>query len=126
MAIYKRDAVLPDWEPMPWTMASKDADKQEQGFHERAMKPTVWQKIRWNRVPEGGIFGHSADLLRSKDVSWFTSFEEEDYILIDNTWFGFPDPPRWGLASRRSGQDTLPWQHWGHFPDVPLAWILKD
>ncbi|WP_430415621.1 hypothetical protein [Parasphingorhabdus sp.] len=126
MDIYKRDAVLPDWEPVPWTMGSEAADKQEQGFHERALKQIVWQKILWDKIPESGIFGHQMNFLQSEDISYFASLDGEDLILIDNIWFGFPDPPRWGVASRPTGENGLPWQHWGHFPDLPETWQLED
>ncbi|WP_109353971.1 hypothetical protein [Sphingorhabdus sp. EL138] len=125
MAIYKRNAVFPDWEPVPWTKVWSAADRQEEGFHERALKQIAWQKIRWEDLPEGGIFGHQKDWLQSKDISHFTTLNGEDLFLIDNTWFGFPDPPRWGLVSRLPVQNELPWQHWGHFPDLPTAWQLE-
>jgi hypothetical protein len=50
----------------------------------------------------------------------------EDLLLIRNIWFGFPDPPEWGLASRPTGMSDADWKHWGHFPDIPEAWVLPS
>ncbi|MEO0441253.1 MAG: hypothetical protein AAF067_10285 [Pseudomonadota bacterium] len=124
MSIYKRDAVNPEWEPVPWNARGHKADAQEKAFHERALKPIVWRKIDWERIPEGGLFGFSKEDLQSRDISWFAEHDGEELLLIDNIWFGFPDPPRWGLAWRPAGQAEAKWQHLGHFPDLPKAWCL--
>ena len=122
MAIYKRDEVLPDWEPSPWPMVTDAAEAQELGFHKRAQMPIGWEPIPWKSFPEQGIFGHAKDWLSSVDAAYFASFGGEDLLLIDNTWFGWPDPPRWGLASRPCGRHDRQWDRWGHFPDLPAAW----
>jgi hypothetical protein len=122
MSIYKRDDVFPQWEPVPWTSKGKAADEQERGFHQRALKPLLWEKIPWDQFPDSGIFGHQKAWLLEKDIQHFATFDGEDLFLIDNNWFGFPDPPRWGLVSRPVRQPEIAWQHWGHFPDLPDAW----
>lgn len=125
MSIYKRDDVLPDWEPVPWTSRGSKADDQEKGFHQRALKCIEWTRIDWDAVPSSGIFGQDEDWLRSRDISWYANHEGEQLFLIDNTWFEFPDPPRWGLVSRPVGKPDAQWKHWGHFPDLPKAWKLE-
>lgn len=122
MGIYRRDTHFPKWEPIPWELAGRKADAQERGFHERALKPLVWTKVDWKNFPAEGIFGQDRDWFVSNDIAYVTTFDSEDLILIDNTWFGFPDPPRWGLASRAEG--TTDWQLWGSFPDLPKAWTV--
>ena len=122
MAVYKRDQVSPDWEPSPWPMDTGAADEQERGFRTRAQMPIRWEPIPWEAFPEQGISGYAKDWLASIDAAHFASFGDEDLILIDNTWFGWPDPPRWGLASRPCGQHDRKWDRWGHFPDLPTAW----
>lgn len=117
MSIYIPDDIHPEWEPAPWPMKPVAADKQELGFHRRAQ-----MAIKWNAIPEHGVFGHVKDWLLSVDAAFYATTDEEDLLLIDNTWFGWPDPPRWGLASRPLGQHQTAWQSWGHFPAFPTAW----
>ena len=122
MTIYQRDEILPEWEPAPWPMDAHAADKQEQGFHRRSQMPIDWQSIPWKAFPTEGIFGHSKEWLSDVDAAFFATFEGEDLLLIDNTWFGWPDPPRWGLASRPHGHANMQWERWGYFPELPPAW----
>lgn len=44
-SIYRRDGVLPEWEPNPWDRLGADEDAQELGFHERAIKPISWKQV---------------------------------------------------------------------------------
>jgi len=122
MSIYCRDEVSPEWEPSPWPIDAEAADEQERGFHQRAQMFIGWAVIPWRDFPPEGLFGHEKDRLASSDVAYFASIDAEDFFLVDNTWHGFPDPPRWGLISCRDGQ----WKHWGHFPKLPSAWDVPD
>lgn len=40
-SIYRRDGVLPEWQPNPWDIQGAAVDAQELGFHERAIKPIL-------------------------------------------------------------------------------------
>lgn len=122
MSIYRRDEISPEWEPAPWLMDGHAADQQELGFHARAQLAIRWTPIPWTAFPAEGIFGHASDWLSSANAAFFATVGEEDFLLIDNIWSGWPDPPRWGLASRAKGQNHLSWERWGHFPDLPAAW----
>jgi hypothetical protein len=124
MSIYHRDDILPEWEPAPWPMGAEAADEQEQGFHHRAQMLIIWEAIPWKTFPADGIFGHQKDWLTGVDAAFFATHGDEDLLLIDNTWSGWPDPPRWGLASRPHGHNNMQWARWGHFPDLPSAWQL--
>ena len=124
MGIYKRDGVNPEWEPVPWKAVGPQADAQEMGFHQRAMKPLVWTKVDWSNFPDEGIFGKSRDYLLERDVAYVTTFDGEDLVLTQGLWHGFPDPPEWGLLSRVAGEESAKWEHWGHFPVLPVAWRL--
>ena len=126
MNIFKRSDVDPDWEPVPWWTNGKGADEQERGFRQRALKPLLWKKIHWDQFPEAGIFGQHRSWLQGKDIERFATIDGEDLFVIDNTWFGFPDPPRWGLVSRPIDQAESAWQHWKHFPVLPESWQLPD
>ncbi|WP_034158791.1 hypothetical protein [Sphingomonas sp. ERG5] len=125
MAIYRRDAIAPEWEPAPWPMAADAADAQERGFHRRATTPIVWQRLPWKTFPPEGIFGEQEDWFRAADVEFFASFGGEDLLLIQNCWFGWPDPPEWGLASRPGGEG-VDWARWGHFRDLPTSWEMPN
>ena len=124
MSIYRRDVVSPEWEPVPWTMAGDAADEQERGFHERALKPIQWQRLPWKAFPPEGIFDHDKDWFLSVDAGFFASTDDEDLLLIQNTWHGFPDPPEWGLVSRPTHRADVAWSRWGHFPDLPVNWVV--
>jgi hypothetical protein len=127
MSLYKRHAVAPEWEPIPRIMFGAWANAQERGFHERALKPLMWERIPFSTLPDEGLFGHSRDWFVERDIICFTSFDGEDLLLIRNSWFGFPDPPEWGLASRRGDGIFSRWKMWGHFPELPAAWTVpKD
>ena len=124
MSIYRRDEILPEWEAVPWGMKGAEADAQEAGFQARALKRIQWQAIAWQEFPTDGIFGHDRAWFSERDIEFVASHEGEVLLLIRNIWFGFPDPPEWGLVSRAS-QDQE-WRHWGHFPDLPAAWVVPE
>lgn len=126
MSIYRRDDVLPEWEPIPWTARGPVADEQERGFHERALKPLVWTRVRWHDFPAEGVLGYDREWFLRQDIDSVATFDGEDLILIRNTWHDFPDPPEWGLGSRAAGCVDAPWQMWGHFPQLPAAWQRPD
>ncbi len=126
MSIYRRDGVCPEWEPIPWDATGPAVDAQERGFHERAGKPLVWMKIDWQDFPSHGIFGQDRDWFVSRDIAYVTTFDDEDFVLIQNTWHGFPDPPEWGLATRLTANPRAGWSTWGHFASLPKAWSVPD
>ena len=126
MSIYKRDDVFPEWEPIPWDAQGAEVFEQEMGFHERALKALIWTRVDWKNFPAQGIFGKDREWFSGHDVAYVTTFGDEDLILIRNTWFGFPDPPEWGLASRPAGNRESRWKRWGHFSDLPAAWRVPD
>ncbi|MBN3726007.1 hypothetical protein [Burkholderia sp. Ac-20379] len=126
MNLYRRDDVFPAWEPIPWNMTGAAVDAQELGFHVRARKPIHWTCTPWHDFPQSGIFGRDREWFSSNDIAFYATFEGEELILIQNTWHGFPDPPEWGLASRPAGQAEASWSQWGHFPDLPTAWVMPE
>lgn len=126
MSIYKRDDVNPEWEPIPWDAKGPEVDEQEHGFHQRALKPLVWTKVDWKAFPPQGIFGCDRDWFVKHDIEYFTTFDGEELLLADNVWFGWPDPPRWSLASRPASQPNVPWKMWGSFSDIPKAWNVPN
>lgn len=116
--------MLLDWKLVPWTIAGEDADAQEREFHQRARKAILWRPAPLRDFPSGGLLGQDRDWFVANDVAFVATVDGEDLVLIDNTWFGFPDPPRLGLASRPASDHHMPWRSWGHFPDLPGAWSV--
>lgn len=124
MSIYNRDAVSPEWEPIPWGLAGHAADQQEREFRSRSLKEIEWQAVPYKRFPSEGIFGHQRDWFAEHEIDFYASFDGEDFVLIRNPWHGYPDPPEWALASRPAERRDLKWALWGHFPDLPSAWSV--
>jgi hypothetical protein len=120
------DKVNPAWEPIPWDAKGLIVEEQKAGFYLRSLKLIAWTKVDWNSFPECVIFGHDRDWFIRHDVAYVATFDNEDLILIRNTWFGFPDPPEWGLATRSAGDSAASWMMWGHFPVLPSIWEVPD
>jgi hypothetical protein len=115
---------LADWEPHPFDLSGGAAALQEQGFRERAGKAILWTKVPDRDFPADGIFGRDKDWFASLDIEFFASCNGEDLVLIHHAWFGFPDPPEWGLLSRPAGLDDVQWSMWGYFPKLPQNWTV--
>lgn len=113
----------PGWEPEPWDGPEA---RQLRGFHARALKPLRWTMIDWQRFPQDGIFGRDREWFVRNEICCVTSFDDEDLVLVRRTWFGFPDPPEWGLASRPRGKVDARWEPWGNFPELPEAWLVPE
>ncbi|MGC4003285.1 MAG: hypothetical protein QM811_09180 [Pirellulales bacterium] len=117
-----RHDVDPEWEPIPWDAKGVQVERQKTGFQQRAMKPLVWLKVDLNDFPNNGILGYDRDWFSGNEVEFVTTYDHEDLILIQHAWFGFPDPPEWGLASRPAANIEARWEMWGHFPQLPSGW----
>ena len=115
--------MFPDWEPVPYTLTGEPADIQERGFFERAQKLIRWEPVPWQKFPPDGVFGRDREWFSTIDAEFIASQDGEDLVLIQNACHGFPDPPEWGLASKPT-QRVVAWTHWGHFPNLPDAWIV--
>lgn len=120
------NAVLPLWEPVPWDAPDETAGTMYAGYNERVGKTIHWQALPLNDFPKDGLFGHGRRWFVDRDIAFFASNEDEDLLLVDNVWSGWPDPPRWGLASRPRGRSDARWRMWGHFPELPATWTLPE
>jgi hypothetical protein len=116
--------LLPDWEPFPWKLTGEEADIQEAGFQKRALKAISWTAAPWQDFPPEGIFGQPRDWFVSNDIRFYATADEEDLVLVQLAYHGFPDPPEWGLWSRPKGKVTDAWTPWGHVPILPTAWVV--
>ena len=110
------------WEADPWDAPDAIADRQLTGFTDRAALPLEWKKpVDIGRVDEKR-FGMEDEWFSGLDVEFYAVHEDEDYVLMQLIWHGFPDPPEWRLASRRSGKYDQQWEEWGYFTNLPIAW----
>jgi len=123
---YDPNEITPEWEPAAWPISQSMADVQKAGFDQRSMISIDWSSIDFKNFPKDGVFGETKDWLMSVDAAFYANSSDEKLLLIDNTYFGWPDPPRWGLLSRLAGEAGSKWVHWGHFPDLPATWTIPN
>ena len=126
MGIYRRSEVDPEWEPIPWDADVDFADKQELGFHRWATTQLSWTKVDPHDFPTKGLFGYDRQWFSENDISFIATYGETQLVLIDRVWFGFPDPPRWGLASRVGRKSQERWVMWGSFSEIPKNWQIPQ
>jgi hypothetical protein len=115
------------WEADPWNASDSIADHQLAGFEERSNLPLKWVKLSAMLHQDGKLFGMESEWHAELDIEFCSVHNDEDLVLMQLIWHGFPDPPEWRLASRPSGQYDSPWESWGYFADLPKAWeFSKD
>jgi hypothetical protein len=112
------------WEPIPWDAGFFTTIEQWNGFRVRSKKKIVWTKVDFRLGNELNVFGFDSDFLISNDVSYFSSKNDENYLLVENTWFGWPDPPKYGLISSINNTNKSKWKYWGHFDELPSNWAV--
>ena len=91
----------------------------------------IWAQTEYLRVlavlgdlPAEGLFGLTADQLRSAEAVCHATVQDEHWVLTQLLWHGFPDPPEWGLWTRPRNASGQPWTSWGQFAHLPPAWRL--
>jgi hypothetical protein len=114
-----------DWEAAPWDACDEVADRQLEGYRERSAKPIQWQAIR-SIAPNGVLFGLEKQWFISRDVEYFAERDDEQLLLLQLAWHGFPDPPEWGLISRAAGNKNAGWSEWGYFAHLPACWSVPQ
>ena len=122
MTLFREVGGLPVWEPIPWEMTGPKADAQRNEFMARAAWEIIWTKAPFGNWPAEGVFGKPQKWFADHDANFYATLENEDMLLIQNIWHGFPDPPEWGLATRVEGHEDRRWSMWGHFSYLPMAW----
>ncbi len=96
----------------------------KRGFRERAKWPLIWQHAEAENWPAMQALGDDHDWARKTGAGFVAEQGKERLFLIDRDWFGWPDPPQWGLASVDTVTET--WNLWGNFSDLPAAWTVPD
>ena len=112
------------WEPNPWTLGIFRSRRIKSGFNERAHWPLNWRRAGVEDWPTLSSLGSDHDWARKSGTGFVAEYGDEQLFLIDRDWFGWPDPPQWGLASYDRTRNK--WRLWGNFDDVPTAWSLPD
>ena len=61
------------------------------------------------------------DWMRKTGTGYVSEFNGKRWFLFDRDWFGWPDPPEWGLASYATGEG---WRFFDDFDVLPDTWIV--
>lgn len=96
----------------------------KKGYRERASWPLTWRRAGLTDWPAISALGDDHDWARKTGTGFVAEFGNETLFLIDRDWFGWPDPPQWGLASFDAAKGE--WNLWGNFSDLPHAWTVPD
>ena len=112
------------WEPIPWTLGFFRRGRIKRGFVDRSQLPLVWRKAEAADWPPSNAVEVDLDWARRTGTGYVSDSEAETLYLIDRDWFGWPDPPRWGLVSRTKVDGS--WHIWGSFDELPSMWSFVD
>ena len=111
------------WEPIPWKLGFFASRKAKKGFAERAKLSLSWTPAdaEW---PPASALADDLDFARQTGTGFVAENDGEKFFLIQRDWFGFPDPPEWGLVSQSKTDGT--WHRWGSFDDLPANWKVSE
>lgn len=87
------DSIDPTWEPVPWDLSVGDSRQQKEGYRKRSNLPIQWRPVPYTDFPNEGLFGKQREWFISNDIAYVAEHADEELILIQNIWHGFPDPP---------------------------------
>lgn len=110
------------WEASPYTLRFDKALLQRIGFRKRARLTINWSMVSYPEYVGKQLFGLTYQQLTDLEVACFATVNGEELLLLQAIWFGWPDPPEWGLIGRIA--DETQWQDWGRFSEVPVNWTL--
>jgi hypothetical protein len=111
------------WEPIPWPLGFFGARKAKKGFLERA-KLALEFSPGTNEWPPEDAFAGDFDFARRTGTGFVAETDDEKFFLIHRDWFGWPDPPEWGLVSQSKSDGS--WNRWGSFDDLPASWNVPE
>ena len=111
------------WEPIPWKLGFLASRRAKKGFADRAKLPLEFSPAKGDWPPEGEL-ADDFDFARRTGTAFLAETETEKYFLIHRDWFGWPDPPEWGLVSQSKADGR--WNRWGSFDDVPANWTVPE
>ena len=84
--------------------------------------------LKWEKVSPSDLMelGLSQKQINEAEVELISHGQGEVLLLINRLWFGFPDPPQFGLISKKSNNPDATWLRWGSFWDPPDVWTLPE
>ena len=93
-----------------------------------AKTPPYWPDVEWRSADEADWppverLTEDLDWMRRTGTGWSAEFDEKRWFLFDRDWFGWPDPPEWGLASFNTREG---WRFYNDFDVLPLNWIVSE
>ena len=65
------DALELYWEPTPYGLHVRKAERQASGFQERADESIIWTRIPYENFPSSGIFGKGSDWFLEKEIFYY-------------------------------------------------------
>ncbi len=111
------------WEPIPWRLGFFASRKAKKGFNQRAQFPLNFSPATSEWPPEHAL-ADDFDFARRTGTGFMAETDDEKFFLIHRDWFGWPDPPEWGLVSQSKANGG--WQRWGSFNELPAIWTVPE
>ena len=94
-----------------------------------ASSPDSWPAVTWRPAltedwPPTELVQNDLDWMRKTGTGYVSEFNGKRWFLFDRDWFGWPDPPEWGLASHEAEEG---WRFFDDFDLLPENWVVpKD
>jgi hypothetical protein len=83
---------------------------------------TTWRPATIEDWPPSDLLQGDLDWMRKTGTGYVSEFHGKRWFLFDRDWFGWPDPPEWGLASYEAAGEG--WQFFDDFDVLPKNWIV--
>jgi hypothetical protein len=89
-------------------------------------RPESWPAVSWRPAttedwPPTKLLQGDLDWMRRTGTGYVSEFDGKRWFLFDRDWFGWPDPPEWGLASYEPSRG---WRFFDDFDVLPENWIV--
>ena len=94
-----------------------------------ATSPASWPAATWRPAatedwPQTDLLEGDLDWMRKVGTGYVSEFNGKMWFLFHRDWFGWPDPPEWGLASYKANEG---WRFFDDFDVLPGNWTVpKD
>jgi hypothetical protein len=111
------------WEPIPWQLGFFASRKAKKGFVDRRKLSLEFVPADQEWPPESAL-ADDFDFARHTGTGFVAETDDEKFFLIHRDWFGWPDPPEWGLVSQSKADGS--WHRWGSFSDIPPSWSVPE
>ncbi|MGI4733483.1 MAG: hypothetical protein ACRYFW_17320 [Janthinobacterium lividum] len=112
------------WEPIPWKLSFLRSRWIKRAFRERTQLALDWRPAVEADWPPEEVLSDDLDWVRKTGTGFVADRGNERLFLFNRDWFGWPDPPEWGLAS--VGNFDGKWHLWGSFDTLPETWKVPE